>query len=648
MTFRQDRLTPVVHTPLDLWRGPASPEVDALDALVDELGQPEIVRTHRRSEQQYLVVFAFADAHGGASVTEYDLQAAADVLRDHIDDSADHLEELWVSSDDLNIVALLTSRSRRTLTERVRRIAIELTETTWLTPLGHERHLEVGTSWSALADRTSTAEYHEIRRSTTAAAHVALGRHDLICVPHDATGGRGRRAGRGTLALQILGTFLAGFGIPFVTLVAFHHLGHDITVLMYLLTVSALLFTSMMIWSECLLAMRPPKLPPVPDTAAPIASAIVAAYLPNEADTIIETLGHVLAQDYPGELQVILAYNSPVDLPVEAELALLARRHPELQILKIRDSTSKAQNVNQAPRHVRGEFVAIFDADHQPAPGSFSRAWRWIADGVDVVQGHCVIRNGEESLVARTVAVEFEQIYAVSHPGRAELHGFGIFGGSNGYWRTDVLRRMRMRVDRLTEDIDVSIRSTLAGHRIVNDPGLISRELAPTTMPALWKQRMRWSQGWFQVTHKSTGAVLRSDRLTGQQRRGMLVLMPWREIYPWLSMLMVPIVAFMFVRDGYLAWGPPLFLMTSVYTLTCGPVQALFAWRLAMPEIRRHRSWFVIYVFCVSPFYTEWKNTIARVAQVKELLGEHEWTVTPRTSGAARPAGLPGSAEVAS
>ena len=42
------------------------------------------------------------------------------------------------------------------------------------------------------------------------------------------------------------------------------------------------------------------------------------------------------------------------------------------------------------PRHVRGEFVGVFDADHHPEPGAFQRAWRWLAStGTDVVQGHC-------------------------------------------------------------------------------------------------------------------------------------------------------------------------------------------------------------------------------------------------------------------
>ena len=144
---------------------------------------------------------------------------------------------------------------------------------------------------------------------------------------------------------------------------------------------------------------------------------MIAAYLPNEADTIVETLRTFLAQEYAGGLQVVLAYNTPTLMPVEAELRQLAQDHEQLTVIKVPDSTSKAQNVNAALRVVDGEFVGIFDADHHPMHGAFERAWRWIADGADVVQGHCVIRNADESWLTRLVAVEFEQLYAVSHPG---------------------------------------------------------------------------------------------------------------------------------------------------------------------------------------------------------------------------------------
>ena len=117
---------------------------------------------------------------------------------------------------------------------------------------------------------------------------------------------------------------------------------------------------------------------------------------------------------------------------------------PRFRAIRVEGSESKAQNVNAALSETTGEFIGIFDADHHPEPNGFRRAWRWLDSGYDIVQGHCAVRNGDETWVSRMVAVEFEAIYAVSHPGRARLHHFGIFGGSNGYWKAHLLHAIRM------------------------------------------------------------------------------------------------------------------------------------------------------------------------------------------------------------
>lgn len=248
--------------------------------------------------------------------------------------------------------------------------------------------------------------------------------------------------------------------------------------------------------------------------------------------------------------------------------------------LRVARSTSKAQNVNAALAFVTGEFVGIFDADHKPDPDEFRRAWRWLSNGYDVVQGHAVVRNGDASLVARTVAVEFESIYAVSHPGRARLHAFGIFGGSNGFWKTDLLRRTRMRGSMLTEDIDSAMRVVEGGARIASDPALVSRELAPTEWRALWNERMRWAQGWFQVSLRHIGPVLRSRHMSLQQKTGAMFLLGWREVYPWISVQMFPIIAYKAYSAGgvsKLNWAIPILVLTTVFTLSVGPGQVVFA-----------------------------------------------------------------------
>jgi len=430
---------------------------------------------------------------------------------------------------------------------------------------------------------------------------------------------------------QVLLTFLIGGVIPFLMYWAADGLGFDLAGVMYLIVVVALLFTGLLIIAEGIAAVRPTVPPDDPDIEFPVASAIIAAFLPNEAATIVSTIEAFLAVDYPSRLQIILAYNGPEPHPVEATLAAIARADPRFVAHRVEDSTSKAQNVNAALALVDGEFVGVFDADHHPDPTAFTRAWRWIAAGADIVQGHPVVRNGDASWVARTVAVEFEAIYAVSHPGRARLHDFAIFGGSNGFWRTALLRSIRMNGRMLTEDIDSSLRVVQEGGRIVSDPGLISRELATTTLRQLWNQRMRWAQGWFQVSIVHTGRALRNPKLSVRQKLGFFHLLMWREFYPWLSLQMFPIVAYWIFGAGRrLDWFVPVLVLTTVFTMSVGPFQTYFAYRLAVPEIRERKRWFLFYLFASTVFYTELKNLIARVAQVKELMGDRQWKVTPR------------------
>lgn len=438
---------------------------------------------------------------------------------------------------------------------------------------------------------------------------------------------------RSRLPLQIAASFTLGWVIPFFIYLGLAALGHDISMAAYYVIVVTLVVTCTLIWVEGFCAMRKADPPDDPDIVYPPASAIIAAYLPNEAPTIVSTLEAMLRVDYPGQLQIILAYNTPKPMPIEETLREMAARDPRLEIRKIEGSTSKAQNVNAALSFVRGEFTAVYDADHQPDPDSFKRAWQWINSGADVVQGHCLIRNGDASLVARMVAVEFEQIYTVSHPGRARLHGFGIFGGSNGFWRTDLLRRIRMRGDMLTEDIDSALRVVEAGGRIVNDPYLVSRELSPTTWKGLTNQRLRWAQGWYQVTKIRLDTALGSKRLTARQKIGMFYLLAWRELFPWIAMQIVPLICFWAYQAGGfggLDWTVWPFYVIAIYVMSTGPAQFFFVYRMADPQIKKRRRWFWLYFAGGILLYSEYKNLLCRVANIKEWLKEKAWKVTPR------------------
>lgn len=231
------------------------------------------------------------------------------------------------------------------------------------------------------------------------------------------------------------------------------------------------------------------------------------AYLPNEAEIIMDRVRYALDEiRYPPDrMRINLVYNTPLPIePLETELSNLALRLSHFRSIKVPGSTSKADNLNYFFRlNTESDITAIFDADHYPHPyGPRWAAERFMQDQeTDLVQGRCIIFNSTSSWLSAMISVEFDKIYAVSHPGRAALWGFGVFTGSNGYWRTPLLHKMQMDGTVLTEDIDSAMRAIgEEGAKIVHDLNVTSYELAPTSIPALWKQRLRWAQGWTQVS----------------------------------------------------------------------------------------------------------------------------------------------------
>ncbi len=605
---------------------PTVPTIGRVGSSEDVL-EPRPRMTLRR-EIMAVVVPAWAEP--GRDMTAY-ARAPRDVVGETAEELTKHLkgDEVVTATDDGRLVFRLRHEDRAARPVRLQEMAYHVVEA--FDRLGfHAGVLDLGVGWAPI---TRKHEPEVALEYADAAARESVRQRDLQPLElGERKKKRSPRIGLWSFSHQVLLATVGSVVLPFLGLLAAYLLGTDLSDALYWGLVGTLSITALMIWSECFRALEPPVLPDEPAEPAPRATAVIAAYLPNEADTIVETLEVFLSQEYAGGLQVVLAYNTPGPMAVEPRLQLMAQNNLNLDVIRVEDSTSKAQNVNAALRVAEGEFVGIFDADHHPMDGAFERAWRWLANDADVVQGHCVIRNGSDSWLTKLVAVEFEQIYAVAHPGRAGLHDFGIFGGSNGYWRRSALERVRLRGSFLTEDIEASMRVLQAGGRIVNDPGLVSHELAPDTLKTLWRQRMRWAQGWFQVSCRHLGATLRSPYLSLRQKLGATYLLGFREVYAWISMLTWPLLGFLAYRDGGIDFTSPIFMLLTLFISVSGPVQTLAAWRLAAPELRKHPGWFWFAAVANLFFYTEFKNLIARVAHLKQLRGEHQWVVTPRTA----------------
>lgn len=465
---------------------------------------------------------------------------------------------------------------------------------------------------------------HRARRSRLARWYSGLGRRGQAAV----------EVGLGTLAPPVVGFLL-------YLAVAVSPWGPVLDVWFWVLFLS-LAGTALLIGIETGRAFRFPEPPvrrPLDPADLPRVATVVAAYLPNEQATVVESLRAHLALDYPPERHVVvLAYNTPVPLPVEHALAALAAADSRLVVVHALGSTSKVQNL-QAALDVLDDavdVVGIFDADHHPHPAAARRAAQWLADAAgerrfDVVQGQCVVRNDASGFVPRTVAAEFATLYAVAHPGRTVTHDFGLFGGSNGWWRAPVLRRLGLDGRMLTEDIDVSMRALADRRRLAMDPRILSFELAPETWSAWWRQRTRWAQGWFEVSVRHGWPLLRDRGLSLVQRRGVAFLLWWRMLHPFLALQLVPLVVAMAWAGGRrVVWDLLFFLVATVAVLGVPVLQAAAANRLGPPGIAARPRLFGRFVLVSLLFYAELRMTVTRGSVVRHLLGAHTWDVTER------------------
>lgn len=275
----------------------------------------------------------------------------------------------------------------------------------------------------------------------------------------------------------------------------------------------------------------------------PFIDLVIVAYLPNEKDIIKNQVLYALEElIYPREkLRINLVYNTPKPIePLETELQLLPEQYKNLRVIKVPGSKSKADNLNHFfTIQSDADVIGIFDSDHCPHPHNPRwAAERFLADeSVDIVQGRCIVYNTNESFYAKMIAIEFDKIYAISHPGRSRMFGFGLFCGSNGYWKAPLLRAHKMHGEMLTEDIDSALRAYGMGKNAVHDMNVTSFEMAPNAFKSFWKQRLRWAQGWTQASIKHMPLLWTNppNKKRGMDERfGILSLLLVREISYYL------------------------------------------------------------------------------------------------------------------
>jgi 1,2-diacylglycerol 3-beta-glucosyltransferase len=147
---------------------------------------------------------------------------------------------------------------------------------------------------------------------------------------------------------------------------------------------------------------------------------------------------------------------------------------------------------------VRGEVIAVLDADARVAPDLLERAmraWRETDPAAASVQAQRRPYNERGSWLAGAQADE-QLMDLASQCGRWATDGTAELRGNGMFVRREALERVGgWSPAALTEDLELSTRLVAAGEHVAMTPAAVVGEEAVGTLGALWRQRLRWAEG---------------------------------------------------------------------------------------------------------------------------------------------------------
>lgn len=235
----------------------------------------------------------------------------------------------------------------------------------------------------------------------------------------------------------------------------------------------------------------------------------------NEGSIAIRIIDAACHLDYPQELLQVQVLDDSTDETVEIareRVAYWQQRGIDIQHLHRVDRRGyKAGALAAGMPKATGELIAIFDADFLPRPSFLHETVHHFADpGIGMVQTRWEHLNRKRSLLTRAQAVFLDGHFAIEQASRCWSGRFLHFNGTAGVWRRAAIEEAGgWSADTLCEDLDLSIRSQMAGWRFKYLPDVICPAELPPVIDAFKNQQHRWFKGTIQVAFKMLGRIRR-------------------------------------------------------------------------------------------------------------------------------------------
>jgi cellulose synthase (UDP-forming) len=340
----------------------------------------------------------------------------------------------------------------------------------------------------------------------------------------------------------------------------------------------------------------------LPEGRLPAVDVLIPTY--GEPVAVVERcLRGCLALDYPRFTVWLL------DDAARPELAALCRALGCRYSARQDRRHAKAGNLNHVLPELRGDLIAVFDADVVPL-GSFLRrsVGLFAEEQVGLVQTPQTYMNADPVIrnlrLERWLMPDEESFYRWIEPVRQGV-GAVVCAGTSFLVRRSALQALGgFDTATSSEDLSTGIRLTAAGWECLFVPEKLSAGLAPFTVAAMARQRCRWASGTLQ-TLRSGANPLTIPGLTPLQRIAFLEgILHWFNALPQLLLALTPLAIGLFgvlplqvSADGLLRYALPFFaaqlLLARWFSghARTGLLPELYRWTFLLPLVATIARW---------------------------------------------------------
>lgn len=274
----------------------------------------------------------------------------------------------------------------------------------------------------------------------------------------------------------------------------------------------------------------------------------------NETTVIERLIRSLVAIDYPKEkLQIQILDDSTdetTDIAKEVIANIQSESSIDIQIVRRKNRQGyKAGALRDAMDEVKGEYVAIFDADFIPEPDFLIKTLPYFEnDRIGMVQTRWGHLNKSKMMLTELQAFGLNGHFAIEQKGRNTSGHFINFNGTGGVWRKSCIEDAGgWNSDTLTEDLDLSYRAQMKGWDFKYLEDVESPAELPETMLALKNQQHRWMKGGAECLLKNSRSLLSHPKVSVANKFNGILHLFNSSVFLFIFLLAffsVPIVIF--------------------------------------------------------------------------------------------------------